>query len=128
MHIVSSIRPDLVRSPASRVGAAAAGLAAVAGAIWIAGPGWPLWVALVAPDLPALAGMSRGLAPKQLHPRAVPWYNATHRFGGGLAVVAAGLVLGQALFTAIGLMWVAHVLIDRAAGYTLRDRDGFVRG
>ena len=69
----------------------------------------------------------QGLAPKQLHPRAVPWYNATHRFGGGLAVVAAGLVLGQALVTAIGLMWVAHVLIDRAAGYTLRDRDGFMR-
>lgn len=123
----TSLRLDHPRSPWSRIAAAGAGVAALAAALWIADPMWPVWVALVAPDLAGLAGIGRGLAPKQMHPRGVPWYNAAHRLVGPLATIAAGLVLGTPLVGAVGLAWLAHLLIDRAAGYTLRGPDGFRR-
>ena len=123
----ASLRLDSLRSPWTRVAAAGGGLAALAGALWIADPMWPVWVALVAPDLAGLAGIARGLAPKQMHPRGVPWYNAAHRLPGPVVTIAAGLVLGAPLVTAIGLAWLATLLIDRAAGYTLRGPDGLRR-
>ena len=80
------------------------------------------------PDLALLAGFAPGLAQGQLHPRAVPLYNALHRFAG--PVVLLGLasvgVLSLPWFI-LGLGWATHIAMDRAAGYRLRDRDGWIR-
>src|SRR3954470_21064926 len=66
------------------------------------------------PDLALLLGAGAGLAPGQLHPRAVPVYNAVHRFYGPVALVAAAVVglLGGGWLVA-GLAWGAHVALDR---------------
>jgi hypothetical protein len=80
----------------------------------------------LAPDLALLLGAGAGLAPGQIHPRAVPVYNAVHRFWGpaALVAVAAAGVLGHGWLIA-GLAWGAHVALDRTVGYGLRTRAGF---
>jgi hypothetical protein len=114
---------------------AIAGLAAVAllagVAVLIArhGTGWWQLAAFGAgPDLALLLGISRGLAPGQLHPRAVPAYNLVHRIWGPVllgAAAAAGIV-GPA-FAVGALAWGLHVAVDRLSGYELRTADGFQR-
>lgn len=91
-----------------------------------------LWGAALAgglgPDLALLLGAGTGLAQGQLHPRAVPVYNAVHRFWGPVALIAAASagVVGLAWFIA-GLAWALHITLDRAVGYGLRTKDGFQR-
>ena len=117
------------RRPAARVvlGGLAAGLLGAAVATVVAtGAGWA-WVAaaFLAPDVALLLGAGRGLAPGQLHPRAVPLYNALHHPAGPLvlaALWAAGLAGAGPL--AAALAWGAHIAMDRAAGYGMRTRDG----
>ncbi len=91
----------------------------------VLGP-WTLAFWLV-PDLALLAGISREHNDAgRLAPRAVPLYNALHAFAGPIALVALGAATGPALL-AIGLVWLSHVLVDRAAGYGLRAPDGSQR-
>jgi hypothetical protein len=104
-------------------------LAALAYVLITTGDGW--WQMLVfgaAPDLALFVGFGSGLAEGQLHPRAVPLYNALHRFAGPLAlgavVVLAGLGAG---WLAGALAWGLHVALDRTVGYGLRTPDGFQR-
>ena len=80
----------------------------------------------IGPDLALLLGAGAGLAPGQIHPRAVPAYNAVHRFWGpvALVVVAAAASLGHGWLVA-GLAWGVHVALDRTVGYGLRTREGF---
>jgi len=84
---------------------------------------------LVAADLSLAFGAGAGLAPGQLHPRAVLLYNAVHRFWGPVILmgVASAGVLGLGWFI-LGLAWALHVALDRTVGYGLRDRDGHQRG
>lgn len=88
----------------------------------------PTLLGLLGPDIALLLGAGRGLAQGQLHPRAVPLYNALHRYTPPvilMAVAATGVIaLG---WFALGLAWAAHVALDRAVGYGLRTRDGFQR-
>jgi hypothetical protein len=106
---------------------AAAGFAAAAALAIGAGAPWGLVVAAaLAPDLALLAGAGPGLAHGQLHPRAVPAYNALHHVAGPAVLLVFGLVSTAAL--GAGLAWAFHVTIDRACGYGLRTRDGFQRG
>jgi len=90
---------------------------------------WPLAVFAIAPDVALVAGAGSGLERGQLHPRAVPLYNALHRFVGPalLAAVALAGLVGTAFLVA-ALAWAFHVALDRAVGYGLRTRDGFQRG
>jgi hypothetical protein len=75
-----------------------------------------------------VAGAGAGLERGQLHPRAVPLYNALHRFAGPALLAAAALTgLLGAGFLVGALAWAFHVALDRAAGYHLRTRDGFIR-
>ncbi len=68
--------------------------------------------------------MARG----QLHPRAVPLYNAVHRFWVPLALIAlAVLLLRSAFWVVSGLAWLAHIAFDRASGFGLRTSEGFQR-
>jgi len=86
--------------------------------------------AFVLPDLTFLAGAGQPVRKGFLPTRAVPYYNAMHRFlppfllsllvGVGLAPLGT---VGLGLFVA-GLSWMAHVALDRAAGYGLRNADG----
>jgi hypothetical protein len=111
------------------VGVAAAMLAVIQVARH--GPG-ALTVALVlaiAPDLTMIIGLSRRLAPGQLAPTAIPFYNTAHRLWGPLALLAAGGVWpGSAALVTGGLAWLAHVALDRGLGFGLRTREGFQRG
>jgi hypothetical protein len=50
---------------------------------------WPLVVFAILPDLSFLFGMSSGLARGQLHPRAVPIYNALHRYWVPVALIGS---------------------------------------
>jgi hypothetical protein len=111
------------RRAAFGLGAAAAGAAGV----MVAGvSAWQPWVFLIAPDLAVALGMGRGLKPGQLHPRAVPLYNALHVLAGPAVLAVAAWWLGRPWLGA-ALAWCAHVLFDRAVGFGLRDRAGYIR-
>ena len=109
------------------LGLAAAG-AAVATVVTQHATWWQLAVFAIAPDLALLAGMSSGLQRGQLHPRAVPFYNAVHRLWAPAVLVVVALAVRQPSWVAGGLAWIAHVGIDRSLGFGLRTRDGFQRG
>lgn len=87
-------------------------------------------LAFILPDLTFLIGLGEEVRPGYLPTRAVPAYNAMHRFWPPLAATTLiGVVfdplgpVGLALFIG-GLSWMAHVAMDRAAGYRLRNPDG----
>ena len=84
----------------------------------------------IAPDLTFIIGIGDEVPQGSLSRRAVPFYNALHRMpvavtfttviGVGLAPLAP---LPLALFIG-GLSWIAHIAMDRTAGYGLRNSDG----
>lgn len=78
------------------------------------GGGWLLFVVLLlAPDLSALgylAGPGVGSV----------CYNLVHTYAGPAAVIAAGLLAGAALPVWIGLIWTAHIGMDRMLGFGLK--------
>ena len=47
-------------------------------------------------------------------------YNSTHTTLGPIATLAAGYFLNAPIALAVGLIWIAHVGIDRALGYGLK--------
>lgn len=78
------------------------------------GATWWLFAALIlAPDL----GLLGYLAGPRLGART---YNLTHTLVAPIALVATGLVAGAGTPTAIGLVWAAHIGLDRAAGFGLK--------
>jgi hypothetical protein len=89
---------------------------------------WQLAAFGLGPDLALFAGAGSGLERGQLHPRAVPLYNALHRFRGPVILLAAAPVglVGSGWFIG-GLAWALHIAIDRALGFGLRTPDGFQR-
>ncbi len=106
------------------VGMAVAAAAAAAAAVVLTSP-WVLLLWLL-PDVALLAGMSRDSGQQgRLAPRAVPAYNALHALPGPILLTAAGVAAPVLL--ALGLVWLSHVLADRALGYGLRGRDGWQR-
>ncbi len=112
-----------LRAPVAIGMAAVATAAAVAAAV-LASP-WILLLWLV-PDVALLAGMSREFGEQgRLAPRAVPAYNALHALPGPVLLTAAGVAAPVLL--PLGLVWLSHVLADRALGYGLRGRDGWQR-
>ena len=52
---------------------------------------WQLGVFGIGPDLALLAGAGAGLARGQIHPRAVPLYNALHRFWAPVVLLALAI-------------------------------------
>jgi Domain of unknown function (DUF4260) len=116
----------LPHRPLTRSVVLLAGLAAQAGAIALIGP-WSLALWLV-PDIALLAGASREFAQTgRLHPRAVRLYNVLHAVPGPVALIAVGALVSPTAL-GIGLVWLSHVAVDRAAGYGLRAPDGSIRG
>ena len=89
-------------------------------------PWWLVVVFLLGPDIALFAGIGSGLEKGQLHPRAVPLYNALHRYWGPAALALASIVLPEG-WLAAALAWALHVSVDRTVGYRLRTPEGFQR-
>jgi hypothetical protein len=123
LHIPTSLRRPLYAVAAVALLGAAVAVAVAEGTGW-----WQLGVFVIAPDIALVAGVGTGLERGQLHPRAVPLYNALHRLAGPLVLAALALagVLGAGWLVG-ALAWGFHVAVDRAVGYGLRTRDGFQR-
>jgi hypothetical protein len=88
---------------------------------------WQLVAFAIAPDLALLFGAGRGLERGQLHPRAVPFYNAVHRAWVPAILVGFMVVLQSPGWLAGGLAWIAHIAFDRSLGFGLRSPEGFQR-
>lgn len=84
----------------------------------------------VAPDLTFVIGTRQEVPPGNIAAAAVPWYNAMHRMALPLVLtVAVGIGLSPLSFGPLvlfvgGLSWMAHIALDRAGGYGLREPDG----
>ncbi len=84
----------------------------------------------VAPDLTFLIGAGQPAAKGSLPVRAVPWYNTMHRMWIPLTLTTIiGIALAPLALVPLagfigGLSWMAHIALDRAAGYGLRNPDG----
>jgi uncharacterized protein DUF4260 len=52
-------------------------------------------------------------------------YNAAHSYVGALACFSAGLLLASPALEVAGLIWCAHIGVDRALGYGLKYAAGF---
>jgi hypothetical protein len=92
------------------------------GASW-----WPPVVFAIFPDISFLAGMSGHVARGQLHPRAVPLYNALHRYWAPGVLVVITVLVRSPEWLAAGLAWIAHISFDRSLGFGLRTPEGFQR-
>lgn len=88
----------------------------------------PAVLGLIGPDVALAFGAGANLARGQLHPRAVPLYNALHAFWAPVALLALASadIIGLGWFVA-GVAWSAHIALDRAVGYGLRTPEGFQR-
>jgi hypothetical protein len=125
-----------IAGPALRILARLAWLALGLGALAFAivevvthglGPIPIVWF-LIMPDLAFLVGIGQPHDQGQLPARAVPLYNLLHRPALPLALFCLAALAHLDLFWfAGGLAWLAHVAIDRAAGYGLRIPDGWQR-
>ncbi len=83
------------------------------------GASWWLFAALIlAPDL----GMLGYLAGPKVGARV---YNVAHNYALAALAVGLGWYLAVPLLLAIGLIWVAHISIDRTLGYGLKLPDDF---
>jgi hypothetical protein len=91
------------------------------------------FVGALGPDIPLLAQLGTRHEQGQLYRKAVPFYNVLHFPWLPLAVIVFfsfyGSTNDQAApgFT-LGLTWLAHIAVDRALGYGLRNRNGWQRG
>jgi hypothetical protein len=88
---------------------------------------WCLLAGALAPDATLFLGIAPGLAKGQIHPRAVPLYNALHRVLGPVVLAAAALLWLGLPWLVAALAWGAHIALDRSLGIGLRTRDGFIR-
>jgi hypothetical protein len=88
---------------------------------------WQFFAFGAMPDIALFLGIGTGLAKGQLHPRAVPIYNALHRFAGPIAFAIFAAAFLPAGYLVGALAWGLHIAVDRVAGYGLRTPDGFQR-
>jgi hypothetical protein len=106
----------------------------------------PLLFFAVLPDLAFVVGIGQPHGRGQLPPRAVPAYNLLHRLVIPLALIVVALVALLVIRLAIhdpvrfeatrhlpllvyvaGVAWLAHIGLDRAFGFGLRNPDGWPR-
>ncbi|RWK04809.1 DUF4260 domain-containing protein [Mesorhizobium sp.] len=81
-------------------------------------PWWLFALLILAPDL-SMLGYLAG-------PRiGAVTYNALHILVAPLVLALAGVLFGAPITTAVALIWIAHIAIDRALGYGLKLPTGF---
>ncbi|RRI06349.1 DUF4260 family protein [Mesorhizobium tamadayense] len=79
---------------------------------------WLLALLILAPDL-SMLGYLAG-------PRVgAVAYNALHMLIVPLVLALAGVLFAGPITTAVALIWIAHIAIDRALGYGLKLSTGF---
>jgi len=94
-------------------------LAASAALYFMNGYGWlPFVLLLFAPDL-SMIGYASG------NKIGAYVYNAAHTYTVPLLLLLAGLIFPAAWLTMIGLIWTAHIGLDRMMGYGLKYASGF---
>jgi hypothetical protein len=98
------------------------GTAALAAAVALyahAGFSWPLFALLIlAPDLAMLAYL--------IGPRAgAAAYNLVHTYALALPLALTGFWLASPIALGLGLIWIAHIGMDRMFGYGLKYATGF---
>ncbi len=93
-------------------------VAATVAYFWLGHPTWLFFVLLLAPDLSALGYLGGPGVGARV-------YNAAHLTAGPLLLGGIGLIAGAPTAVAIALIWLAHIGIDRAAGYGLKNPEGF---
>jgi hypothetical protein len=118
-----AMRSDASSSPAGvkailRLEGAAAFAAAVA-LYAHAGFSWPLFALFIlAPDL--------AIFPYLIGPRAgAAAYNLVHTYALPLPLALAGFWFASPIVAAHGLIWIAHIGMDRMLGYGLKYASGF---
>lgn len=52
-------------------------------------------------------------------------YNLVHFYGGPVVLAGAGWFLGEPYLTPLGVIWMAHIGLDRALGFGLKMSSGF---
>lgn len=52
-------------------------------------------------------------------------YNLAHSYVGAIACLMVGLLLPAPVVLGVGIIWCAHIGLDRALGYGLKYPDGF---
>lgn len=93
-------------------------LAAVVVYATVSASWWLFALLLLAPDL-SMAGYWISNQAGQLI------YNIVHSYALPLAVALCGFWFAQPLLLALGLIWLAHIGMDRAVGYGLKEAQGF---
>lgn len=81
-------------------------------------PWWLLVVLALAPDLSMLGYVAGPVAGRAT-------YDAAHTYAMPVALAAAGVFGDSDVAVQVGLIWAAHIGIDRAIGYGLKYRTGF---
>jgi hypothetical protein len=81
-------------------------------------PWWLLLVLALAPDLSMLGYVAGPVAGRAA-------YDAAHTYAVPVGLAAIGVLSDSDLAVQIGLVWTAHIGIDRAIGYGLKYRSGF---
>ncbi|PWW53025.1 DUF4260 family protein [Actinokineospora spheciospongiae] len=138
MNLLVPTKPTSPPTAASRTGWGLGGAFFLAfGVFEMVEHGGTTWatglIGALAPDIPLLFGFwGKGLAKSQLSPKVVPFYNATHHWLPPVLVIAwFSLMTGTndeaAPGFTLGVMWLAHIMVDRAFGYGPRNRAGFQR-
>ncbi len=98
------------------------GLLLLGAAIWIFAQGGETWwlfaLLLLAPDVSML-----GYIDDPVMGAAV--YNVGHILLGPAVLLAWGVGSASGLLLALGAVWLAHIGLDRLAGYGLKYADGF---
>ena len=115
---LATLSPLLLR----RAAYGALALSLLAAAFVVAGPWWALAAGLVGPDLALLAGAAGGSPPGRSIRAACA--STTPSTGSGSRPCSAS----SAALDRARPAWAAHVAVDRAVGYGLRDARGFQRG
>lgn len=80
--------------------------------------GWTFALLLLAPDLAMLAYLID-------RPTGALLYNIAHHLALPLLLIAIGVGGGQQGVIELGLIWVAHIGMDRLAGYGFKYRTAF---
>ncbi|MEX3014022.1 DUF4260 domain-containing protein [Gymnodinialimonas hymeniacidonis] len=118
MHALSSTPTDpvifLLRLEGLAVGLAAIGIFKISGASWL------LFALLIlVPDL-AMVGYLWGSRIGAI------CYNFTHTYITPIVLAGAGWSFGAPLLVHIAVIWVIHIGLDRAIGYGLKRKSGFM--
>jgi len=79
---------------------------------------WMFLLLLLAPDISMIGYLINNKV-------GATCYNLFHTYSLSIAIIIVGLLLSNQLVLAIGLIWSAHIGMDRAIGYGLKYSTNF---